>query len=649
MINDFRVGIPIVGGKGWLGGVSHMELHVKAVTTLPRHERPQLFLVITDDSLDSFSLYRPFSHLFDGILFMGSGIEAASTVVGMPLLHCSSWTELFTAIDFLFPVSFNVLPGRCAASWIHDFQHKHLPEFFPAQDIIIRDELCRRIADQSRLVFCSSKAVEKDFWRFYPHSQAITKVLALRVAPEDEWYAGNPNSIQLKYDLPDRFLLCSNQFWVHKNHRLLLEAISILRQTGHDIHLVCTGLTSDFRCPGYFEELNQYIEHLGISDLVHILGQIPRQDQIQLIRRCLVVVQPSLFEGLSLIVQECRALGKAIILSDLEVHLEHEYGIYFKRTDAQDLADKIFQLLPVTQPGPDAARETEARLQAVGLITAYAKEFCSMVVEAQKLFGNKPAIPTGATLIGTSIVPEADMTRQRQAVSSWLGAGFEVVSLNRPEDIGTLQPEFPSVKFVAVARKSEEQYGANSVALSDLFSYFTQTDFTVCGIVEPDICLYGDNLASRIAKEAANCFVYQAKDSVEAVQTYEGTAFPGFGCIFFDRRLINNYPAEDFSLGQPWWDYWAILISIIRKIPVKRITTPFAYHITHAEHYDVSAMLALCETLTQYAPPPFAMSAQTVAKYQHILAQIINNHSLDIALYDLFFTSSAENKEMTTV
>lgn len=643
MINDFRVGIPIVGGRGWLGGVSHMELHVKAITSLPKNERPELFLVITEESLDSYELYRPFALLFDGIIFMGHDIEAVSSLTGLPIIHCKNWDELFTKVDFFFPVSFNVLPGRCAASWIHDFQHKHLPDFFPAHDIALRDELCQRIADQARLIFCSSRAVEKDFRQFYPHSKALTRVLALRITPEDEWYTGDPIAVQNKYNLPDEFVVCSNQFWIHKNHRLLLDAIKRLRQTGYDVHIVFTGLTNDFRCPGYKDELIAYIDNLGITDLVHILGQIPRQDQIQLIRRCLFVVQPSLFEGLSLIVQECRVLGKPIILSDLDVHLEHEYGVYFQRTDAQDLADKMTQLICHAQPGPDVFRETEAKLQAAGSTKRYAKDFCSMVEESQIIFEKNLITPQKSpVLIATSIVLTADISSQQRAIDSWLKAGFAVVSLNRPEDIAALKLDFPNIPFIAVANNTPEKYRTAHVSMNDLLDYLHHSGAAICGIVEPDVCLYGSDLAAYLAKEAVNCLVYQEKTGIGAIQNFEGTAFPGWGCVFFDRQLIVNYPSNDFSLDQPWWDYWSILLPIIRKIPVKRITTPFAYHIAHAEHYDIEAMLTLGKSLTEYTPLPFALSVETLVKYQYILAQIIRDHSLNIALCGL---SISENKD----
>jgi glycosyltransferase involved in cell wall biosynthesis len=264
MINDLRVGIPMIGSHSWLGGVSHMELHIKAVTSISKTERPQLFLLITEESIARLDLYQPFIRLFDGVIYIG--MQRVLPEIDLPVVYCANEEELFKHIDFYFPVNFNVLPGRCAASWVHDFQHKHLPQLFSQQDIAIRDELCTKIASYSQLIFCSSKAVESDFRTFYPWSKAITRVLSLRVYPEEEWYKGDPVKVQEKYKLPASFVLCSNQFWLHKNHKLLFTAIHLLRQKGIELHLVCTGQTGDFRSPAYFKELQDYLAHLGIQD-----------------------------------------------------------------------------------------------------------------------------------------------------------------------------------------------------------------------------------------------------------------------------------------------------------------------------------------------------------------------------------------------
>lgn len=359
---------------------------MKAISSLPRIERPQLFLVVDDAFQNDFECYHPFIDKFDGIIHFSGYLHIPNDIINPPLIHCTSQNDLFEKVDFYFPVCFNVLPGRPAASWIPDFQHKYLPDLFSPREIALRDELCRRIVEQAKFVCCSSRTVETDFWRFYPDSEAVTRVLALRVSPEEYWYASSPLAIQEKYGLPDHFILCSNQFWLHKNHRRLFEAIALLKRKGDDVHLVCTGATNDYRSPGYFQELLQYLEEQNIKTIVHILGVIPRPDQIQLIRRSLFVVQPSLFEGLSLIVQESRALGKTILMSDIDVHLEYECGVYFNHNDVGDLARKISDLIAISRPGPDFRRETEAKIQAAGLTTAYAKEFCKLVQDAQTMF-----------------------------------------------------------------------------------------------------------------------------------------------------------------------------------------------------------------------------------------------------------------------
>lgn len=381
-----RVGIPLVGGKRWLGGVSFIESHVKALLSLPPGERPRLFLVLADDFQNDFTCYRPFAHIFDAIIYVCGNPHTPYDLTHPPLIPCASQDELFSKIDFYFPFCFNVMPNRPAISWIPDFQHKYLPDFFTPQEIAARDAWCRRIAEEARLVFCTSRAVERDFQRFYPFSPARTKVLVLRILPDATWYVGNPRAIQEKYALPPRFILCANQFWIHKNHRRLCEAIALLRQAGEDTHLVCTGLQHDCRQPGYFPALLQYIDELGIADLVHILGVIPRHDQIQLLRRSLFVVQPSLFEGLSLIVQESRALGKRLLLSDIDVFAEDTYSTTFRRKDPQDLARQISALSAISSPGPDREREEAAHIQATGLATAYAAEFCAFLREAQTIF-----------------------------------------------------------------------------------------------------------------------------------------------------------------------------------------------------------------------------------------------------------------------
>jgi glycosyltransferase involved in cell wall biosynthesis len=386
MINNIRVGIPILN---WLGGVSYVELLVRAVTLLQDNERPKLFLVVRDDTLDVLELYKYIVPLFDGIFFVGKDLSRARALLNTEFIHCHSDDELYKYIDFYFPVNSDVLSHRyAAASWIPDFQHKYLPDFFSAQEIANREHKFRQIASEARLIVFSSNSVLRDFQYFYPESDAATKVMSFFSYPQAEWYPGNCIQVQEKYGLPDNFIICCNQFWAHKNYERLLEAVAILYREGTDVHLVCTGSKVDYRYPGYYEKIEQLVQNLGISVRVHVLGMIPRFDQIQLIRRSLFSVQPSLFEGWSIVVEDCRVLGKTILLSDLDVNFEQnpDHGIYFKRTDVTDLALKLNTILQTAKPGPDLECENEAQGKAIKLVHRYAEQFCNIVRSAKLLW-----------------------------------------------------------------------------------------------------------------------------------------------------------------------------------------------------------------------------------------------------------------------
>ncbi|MFZ5906229.1 MAG: methyltransferase domain-containing protein [Nitrospirota bacterium] len=389
MISELHIGIPMFGQKNWIGGVTYVELLVQAITTLPKEERPQLFLIV--QNLDAVDLHRAILSLFDGIIYIGHDLRHAEAVLQRHVLHIRSDKELSGQIDFYYPVVGDVLPGICSASWIFDFQHVHLPEFFSSQEITARNNAFQKIAMHAKMVVFSSKDAENDFKKLYPHSSSITRILSFHKLIPEEWYFLEPDKVQKKYGLPDRFFLCSNQFFAHKNHLRLLEAIALLYKAEYDVHLVCTGSTNDYRFPGYFKTIQQKIIDLDIQSCVHILGIIPRIEQLQLMRRSLAVIQPSLFEGWSTVVEDARALGKTIFLSDLPVHFEQapHYAEYFNRYEAEDLAKSIKRLIPNLQPGPDRGREQHARLEGIDLVKGYASNFCAIATEAQLLFGHK--------------------------------------------------------------------------------------------------------------------------------------------------------------------------------------------------------------------------------------------------------------------
>jgi len=645
MISAIRVGIPIVGGQGWLGGVTYIQLLVKAVKSLSIEERPMLFFIITDKTLNAFDLHVQIASEFSRVIFVGSADERIHSLLPPHTIYFHSDEDLFDFIDFIFPVNSDVLFSRCAASWIPDFQHCYLPQFCSPQEVDWRNSQFIKVARQAKLIVFSSKTALNDFHKFYPGSQAITKILTFYSKPELAWYDENCENAQKNYNLPEKFIICCNQFWMHKNHARLIEAMSMLKQSGQEVTLVCTGSKDDYRSQGYFAQLQELIVSLGLTNNIHILGTIPREDQIQLIRRSLFVVQPSLFEGWSTVVEDCRVLGKTILLSDLAVHLEQNpnYAIYFARDSAQDLAEKMRDALKISGPGPDHGREKIARIDADSLVEKYARQFCDIVRTAVFDIGKRNfsvivdsssgAVSHKQIEIVTSLAPRG-FELQKSAINSWIKMGFTVTSINAQDEIDLLKPHFPEVKLVQVNRDARKQYGKPFVYLDDILEYFRQSGNEICGIVNSDIHLISSNdLAAFFAMEAQGGLVFGSRIDIDNLATLEGEMYHlGFDFFFFDRKILDIFPQEQFCIGQPWWDYWLPIVPLGKGLSVKRLMTPVAYHVNHPINWNPKVRTDLGMVMAKYIRTTAAVNEENMMLFLQFVCRIIREKSKEMRI-----------------
>ena len=122
----------------------------------------------------------------------------------------------------------------------------------------------------------------------------------------------------------------------------------------------------------------------GLQSQIRLLGLLARPTQIQVMRRSAAVVQASFFEGWSALVEDSRALGKRIFVSDIPVHREQEPAdaVYFNPENAEELADLIEEHWPHLEPGPDLGREQRARDEQERLTRDFACRFVDIVGRA---------------------------------------------------------------------------------------------------------------------------------------------------------------------------------------------------------------------------------------------------------------------------
>lgn len=77
------------------------------------------------------------------------------------------------------------------------------------------------------------------------------------------------------------------------------------------------------------------------------MGFIDRGEQLCFMKNALVVIQPSLFEGWSTVVEDAKAMNQNLIVSSLNVHKEQlgNKGYYFNPNDEKELMNQMIFFL----------------------------------------------------------------------------------------------------------------------------------------------------------------------------------------------------------------------------------------------------------------------------------------------------------------
>jgi glycosyltransferase involved in cell wall biosynthesis len=284
--------------------------------------------------------------------------------------------------QFLFADSGNT-PSIPVATWLPDFQHLHLPELFRAEDLAYRANFYPLAARKSNAVVLSSQHAFDDLKRVAPDTLPKARILNFVAQIPADVYQADSEAVARLYHLPDKFFFLPNQFWRHKNHKIMIQAVKTAKKEIKDITVVCSGGTHDFRSPSYFDALLTEIAVCGLQDNIRILGRVPREHFWQLMRRSLAVLQPSLFEGWNTSVEEVKSLGKSIIVSDIPVHREQNpaSALYFDPRNPDELAQCLVKTYKAKMPGPELELEESARSQIRERTRVFAKTFYNIIVE----------------------------------------------------------------------------------------------------------------------------------------------------------------------------------------------------------------------------------------------------------------------------
>ena len=391
--NRLRIAFAHIPGEGWSAGTYYLKNLFYALRSLSAEIQPEIVLLVRKNTApEEYDELAPYA---DEVL-QQPGVERRAflveliTSIGKRLGIVSEKENPLSVflkrhgVDVFFslgapPANF-LLPFL---SWIPDFQHLHYPEFFSEQEIKSRDTSFECSARSATRVILSSNSALEDFKEFAPWAVKKARVLSFVAQISDDIYQENPEAVCRKYNIPERFILLSNQFWKHKNHETVIRALRIALKDEPELTVVCTGNPNEYRDLSYFSKLLGLISSVGVRERMIILGLVPRQDLFFLMRQSIAVLQPSLFEGWNTIVEEVKSLGKKLLVSDIPVHREQDASgaVYFKPTDVQSLAMSLIDIFDNGCPGSDSELEKIAKESLMIRMEQYGKRFLEIAQE----------------------------------------------------------------------------------------------------------------------------------------------------------------------------------------------------------------------------------------------------------------------------
>lgn len=272
--------------------------------------------------------YRIQSHL------RRRAVKSLLTEINADLVFCP-----FTAPTY-------AIDGIPTVSIIYDLQYKTYPSFFEIGDVTNREhtftEACRLATKLVAISDYSKKSAITHGRLDDSKIQTVYLRMAKRIAPSSE---KNSYILQILNLNPQQYLLYPANYWMHKNHEMLLTAFQIARHSGKlkpTIKLVCTG------APGERQKwLAGIVKDMGLESHVIFAGYLSNDDLSTLMSNSAGVVFPSLYEGFGMPILEAMATGVPVACSNTTSlpEIADKAALFFDPRIPTQIAEAMIELV----------------------------------------------------------------------------------------------------------------------------------------------------------------------------------------------------------------------------------------------------------------------------------------------------------------
>ena len=380
----------------WLGGLNIILNLIESIVANPSLlKKIKIYLIANDIQIfKKYKFLKKIKVIKDKKILNQNLFEKLIDKIMLIFFNKTFFLEKFLKKNNIDLISHsNIVTGDASVCksiiWIPDFQYFYFPNFFFLKYKIMKKINIRFISRYSSKILLSSFDAKKDLQKIYKPAlkKAIVNQFTFKI-PQD-----NKNhffKIKKKYKLPKNFFYLPNQYWVHKNHFVVLKAIQNLRLKNINVTVLSTGFNYDYRRPEYFNDIMRFIKKNNLEENFIYLGVLPYQHSLSLIKNSLAIINPSLFEGWSSTVEQSKSIGKKIILSKINVHKEQnpKNCHYFSPKNHLELSNimkKIWIEKKLEKKAILKKYQNEAKIK----FKNYAKDYCKIVFDLYEKNENK--------------------------------------------------------------------------------------------------------------------------------------------------------------------------------------------------------------------------------------------------------------------
>ena len=351
-----KVGLLFSYDEQWIGGTYYILNLIQSLNELPDADKPDL-VIYHQSAREKAEIERTQYPYLRFYIVPTEGVLARYT--NKITRYLFNKNVMGASID---PQSSDVIfPGTTKSAfryfrhqlyWIPDFQNCHLPQFFSSKELTASKRHQTFLSKGDKHIIFSSQDAQNDFSTFYADSTARTNVVPFAVTHTPQYKDLSIGDLLVKFALQKPYLLSPNQFWQHKNHKVVIEAAAQLKKAGYSCQIAFTGKERDYRNAQYVASLKKMVTDLDLTGEVLFLGFIDRNEQLKLMSEAVAVIQPSLFEGWSTVIEDAKAMNQWVIASDIKVNIEQlgASGFFFEKHSSDALAALIIERLTAEKP-----------------------------------------------------------------------------------------------------------------------------------------------------------------------------------------------------------------------------------------------------------------------------------------------------------